>query len=266
MSEFYPEAPRVAELFDFLISESAVQTEPTDAVLVFGRKSRHVADAAAQSLAATNTLVISGGYGGKDSGDLSLHGLSEAAWLAGQLAERDVLLPDLTVLLDETAKTGVDNARNGVALLRAAGQPEQLTGVAHATSALRLGALLVREVGRSQHNIPVTVRRSAYPFNPNNPYDQLEAAQEVAMVHRKKLADVPPDMAAYAADLAQEHQRYFRLGRIANPSTADDTDHFRRVALGMLLPGTAERGVRHRASFYGRNAFYLGRAAIRRLG
>jgi len=183
---------KYAEIFDYLSAPDApVSPEPT---VVFGRKDPLVARAAGDLVVAglAGGIVITGGIG-KDSGDILEQGFrSEAHYLGSELDKNlSRRVPEIKpphVVLEEEATNGGENARNSLAILaERAIDLSHMTGVAHATSARRLGETLKFEAEK-QTGGPVVVHRvpSAYRFDPKNPADQKEAAAELL-----RMADWP---------------------------------------------------------------------------
>jgi hypothetical protein len=185
--------PHYEEIFDYLSAPEA--PESREPVVVFGRQDPIVAHAAGD-LAVANlaeVMVITGGIG-KDSGNLLEQGYrSEAHYLDTELTkDLTTRLPDSAtppeVITEEKASNGGENARHSLAILDERGfSLQSLTGVAHATSARRLGETLKFEAQKLTGN-DVTVHRvaSKYQFDARNPKDQDEAAAELL-----RLADWP---------------------------------------------------------------------------
>jgi uncharacterized SAM-binding protein YcdF (DUF218 family) len=197
------------------MSAATVPLQPGDGAIVFGRQDTRVADAAATAHRAgiAHYLIFSGSAAGKDSGDLARQGLTEASYLAQAAAAQGV--PVSAIYLEEEARNGVENSRLSLDLIQAKKLPhKRLTVVAHATALRRLAEMLetelvIRGVEAEIQRIP-----SDYPFDPENPMDIQELANEIVHLSEwpRELApdgtywlrpqpDLPPDFVTAAQSI-----------------------------------------------------------------
>jgi hypothetical protein len=220
-------------MYEFLIAPQAALPEHIDVTLIFGRKSQHLAQIAATALQRSTHAVISGEVG-KDSGDNPIHGIPEDEWLLAEIAARgapvDIAQRDL-----RHPRNGLDNARNMLGIVRndiGLTEVGSIAAVIHSTQVRRLGGTLLRQIDL---NGPiagkVSLLASPYPFDPESPYDQYEAAFEIVRIDvlsrgSDAIMERPEDLDAYLPDArrAISHlDQGFSARGIRNWSTADDT-------------------------------------------
>lgn len=115
--------------------------KPADALFVFGRNDSDLAYAA-QVLHAdgiVKKVLVTGGIG-KDAGDLSKLGLSEAHYLSALMYDLGVPADD--ILIESKATNGGENSRLGLQMIHDAGvKAEKIILLAHPSNALRLMAV-----------------------------------------------------------------------------------------------------------------------------
>lgn len=277
---FKPEDTYVTQIYDCVRAPVGPLPDHTQAALVFGRKSHHLVDAATRTARIADVVGITGAFG-RDSGDLPLHlpPQTEAEYILGGM--RQQLLegkyaslgdaPAVAVTTDEKARTGKENARYGLQIIRDFDPAyqhglESLTAVVHPTAALRLGGLLRREIGRTNYSVgELTIHASDYPFDKGNPYDQFEAANELRRAAKLGFGNAPEELLEYAEQLTAYHAARFKAKGIRNPSTADDT-RYELPAWRLMLPpyrDTPDIKAHQAVGLQGRNLLYLARATVR---
>jgi len=168
------------------MSDAKKYNEPQspEPAVVFGRKDALVAQRLGDLVipGLVTTAVTTGGIGKDSGGILALGYKSEAAWLKNALIDdskaRSYTLP--SVILEENATNGGENARNSLHLLTESDglNVDSLVAVAHATSARRLAETLKHELATKSAPLRVHVAPTKYSFHAAKPSDRDEALAE----------------------------------------------------------------------------------------
>lgn len=210
---------KYSELFDFHSAPKGVDSGSTGMV-VFGRKDTLVAHALVDQITENNVdwAVITGGMGGKDSGDLDIPEAEYLAREAERLAsERLIDLPP--IILETQAKNGGENSRNSLdAIRRLKFGHETLAVVSHATSLRRLAHLLNHTAAERGAPIDTLYRiPSKYQFDVQSPSDRDEVIDETirllewprkGWLKPEAAAEVPANLADFALEVVKKRKGF----------------------------------------------------------
>lgn len=130
-------------VYDFFCSHyvSKYDLRPADVLFVFGRNDSDLAYLSQELYAdgVVKKVLVTGGIG-KDTGDLSKLGLSEAHFLAAIMY--DLGVPADNLLVESKATNGGENSRLGMQMVREAGIPAgNIILLTHPSNGLRLSAV-----------------------------------------------------------------------------------------------------------------------------
>jgi uncharacterized SAM-binding protein YcdF (DUF218 family) len=187
-----------------------------DGAFVFGRKDLLLVDSLKNVMVPEEKVgyaLITGGVG-KDSGDLALPAvqLSEAAYLSVHAEAAGI--PFGKLLVEQKAKNGGENARLGIAMIEVDERKlahDSLLVISHATSLRRLKATLELEATRAGFQVNrYSSIPTNYPFNAENPADQIEAVQEILRIANwpaKGWLQIQEDLPAELVEYAEEAEK-----------------------------------------------------------
>lgn len=270
------EPRRISEMYDYLVAPAAPELpDHADATFAFGRKSSHLASAVIEAAKRSDFLVISGNVG-KDSGDLPEQGMAEADYLSDKVLEAGVI-PYNRIRADYKAFNGRQNAQFGLRLIEREmlfeGGGLDMIAAAHSTSLRRLSSTLVQQATNANLTIRnLTLHKSNYPFNPDDPFDQFEAAGEILKLDSQskgrnpaleKQDDLSAEHLVYARAVQGFLNKQFAEQGIKNSSTADDTNREKSVIIGILFPPLQHLKRHEKAVVYGSNIVRLGSLLVR---
>ncbi|HZM63962.1 MAG TPA: hypothetical protein VFB59_02405 [Candidatus Saccharimonadales bacterium] len=300
MSSFKPETARITEIYDLvsLGSSAAVLPDPVQhpreqIAFVYGRKSAHLRAAVGEVAQVCSGVILCGKLG-KDSGDLpfsrgvlSIPKYEEAYLYYGN---DDLFSADGYVIksgdVDPKSRgrqngypwTGLDGAQSGVRIIGEGLKDKDnkiksdkasnidLVTVQHPVQTMRLGGAFIQQAqlaGLAFNSVSHYV--SKYPFNPENPFDQFEAANELTLIDtfskgRNPMLnrpDLPEELVEYAHAVKGHLLAEFKAEGIRNPSTADDTVRgCSPIKMMLLTPRDAAEasknrsGLRHKLHSY----------------
>ncbi|MBX4196755.1 YdcF family protein [Candidatus Pacearchaeota archaeon] len=203
---------KIKKIYGYL----SVETSPlqkADGAFVFGRADPRVAQKAADVYRQNfvDYVMVTGGIG-KDSGFLTQWNIPEAHYQGIHLVENGV--PSEKIYLETKATNAGECCRNGLDTIVANNlKHNSLIIVVHPTSLRRVNAVLENTEKERNLSIKHQLAATNYPFNPRNPVDQKEAADELA-----RLADWPgkgwcaaqPDLPLDLVQYAREVQQIFK--------------------------------------------------------
>ncbi|HZM63954.1 MAG TPA: hypothetical protein VFB59_02365 [Candidatus Saccharimonadales bacterium] len=274
---------KIQEVYQFLTAGNQPLPQHIDMSVVFGRKSKHLQNAVLQAVGRSDGLILCGGIDA-DAGDLRFY-QNTADYLLGPLIHKRYSYP-AEWRVDIAAKSGIEHAQRSVQFLNDLGKTnlETVAGISHPTRSLRLGGLLRAEMQRNNLNTDGLIHHgSDYPFDPENLFDQYEAAREVVRIDsykedgRRSYLVIPErptqGMVQYAKGIMAQLGADFKRQGIKNASTADDTNRFESPFWKILNSshgGRMDAVVECFQSAYlpmGNivNGFRLGRAALKEL-
>ncbi len=243
------ESARIGEMVDLLTSPHAPLPEHSDFTVVCGRKSEDLVTAARATASISDITFVTGKIG-KDSGDLSSRGLTEAAFLVNGLQGTST-----RILEDHTARTGIQNAERAVEAMQELGlDVTQALAVAHPAQLLRLSGLLRYEMDKAGLGTArLAAHRTGYPLLAlQNPFDTFEVVSEIDLLDRYATAahprltisDMPSaEMVAYARKVKANLQSWMKERGIRNPSTADNTNRAISPERMMLFATPGVKGI-----------------------
>jgi uncharacterized SAM-binding protein YcdF (DUF218 family) len=150
--------------------------------MVFGRHDPRPAEAAADLYhrGLVDTILVTGGKGGKDQGALAEVDMSEAAYVFAVLTSDELRVPAGNVIREEQATNGYENCEFSIKLIRKLGLPhERVVLVAHSTQLRRLAEQFKHWARRLDFDAEIAAVPSNYPFDPSDLSDQEEAITEM---------------------------------------------------------------------------------------